>query len=547
MRAETAVFWVGLALGLAAAALAARLRGRSDEGGEGPAPPAYGWPFCIALALTVFLGSLSLFRVGHAFLQGGDEYCRANYALDWAEHPFFAPNDHIWLSGQAVILGALYRILGNMRMVVAFTSLAGYGVAIYFTMSLARRLWNSTMAGLFAGLLVGTEEMILWGAINPQSEVFFFPAVLAAMDFWLAGWIASRNAPAATRLRARADALFLLSAACVGFGNAFRYEMWYFGAALGLFLVYRFLRLLRSPDSRSRAWLPALGCLLIAAFPLAWMISSAVRLGSAFAFLENCAKSNVDTNLFYDLSSPWKAFLAYPTILWLDHWRFLALPAAGILLAWVSRRRDALVFVCALAALFLVSMLISIKGGIGSNCRARYTLFILLPLICVGTGPLAFLWNAPSTRIRRIARPAVAVFSALCALSSFYIARSTYPNAYGVDREVLEVVAGLETESGGSRPVPSHYIQIPNEHLVVYPHRDYHVFWMIRYHSRWPGKVWGLYDPRLLEDCFGWAPPKTHFLIRQPAPQIAIPPRLSRIGDVGSFDLWEAAEPPAPK
>ena len=212
-------------------------------------------------------------------------------------------------------------------MVVAVTSLLGCGMAVYFGFSLGQRLWDSHIAGLGAAIMVGTEWVLLWASTNPQAEVFFYPALLGSMNFWLAGWERLDNS---RELEARhgAERCFLASALLAGFGNMFRYEMLYGSILLGIFLGLRFFVLARRACLRL-AWYPLLGCFVLLAYPVAWMISSSIQLGSPFAFLTSHAKLVFDGNLFYDFSSPLARFLTYPKIMIQDHWPQLILPIFG--------------------------------------------------------------------------------------------------------------------------------------------------------------------------------------------------------------------------
>ena len=63
------------------------------------------------IGLLVFFVAYGLFRAGQVFLVCADEYCRANYALDWSITPFFAPADHVWLTGQFYVLGLFSKAL----------------------------------------------------------------------------------------------------------------------------------------------------------------------------------------------------------------------------------------------------------------------------------------------------------------------------------------------------------------------------------------------------------------------------------------------------
>jgi hypothetical protein len=229
----------GLTLGLLG--LWAGWRRRRGEDGQPADVPSSAMGFALALmgALAAGCAYRSVASLGVWTLVGGDEYCRADYALQWAQDPFFAPHDHIWLAGQFYILGTLFKFLGNMPLATSLSGLIGLGALIFFSADAARRAWGDPAAGFFAGSLAASHKVILWGSFNTFAEVFALPALMAGLDFWLAGWLARRKPPSATGEAAGAlpsfkpELWFLAAAASLGFGTMFRYELWFAGDRAG--------------------------------------------------------------------------------------------------------------------------------------------------------------------------------------------------------------------------------------------------------------------------------------------------------------------------
>ena len=91
---------------------------------------------------------------------------------------------------------------------------------------------------MLGGCLVGSSWVLLWASTNPQAEVFAFPCLLAGLESFLAGQRARGDGKSRMRVR-RSELLFLRAAAWMGVGVSLRYEMWYAGALLGLFLAGR--------------------------------------------------------------------------------------------------------------------------------------------------------------------------------------------------------------------------------------------------------------------------------------------------------------------
>lgn len=48
----------------------------------------------------------------------------------------------MWPAGQFYVLGGLFRLLGDMRLVVAATSLAGIAATVYLASRIGTRLWE---------------------------------------------------------------------------------------------------------------------------------------------------------------------------------------------------------------------------------------------------------------------------------------------------------------------------------------------------------------------------------------------------------------------
>lgn len=534
------ILGLGAALGLAALTLLPR-REKRDRAGEADselfATDRLPWGYAVALTFCFVLILQTIFRSGVVHLQGGDEYCRAWYGMKWAWHPYFAPDDHVWLAGHFYVLGSLYRFLGNMPFVVTVTSLGGVWATVYFAMLLARRIWGSPTAAMFAGLLAGSEWILLWTTVNPYAEAFFLPALLAGFWAWLAAW--QHLEDGGHEGSWRGELFFLLAAACIGFGTMFRYEMWYAGIPLGVFLGSRMVWLLIRPGRRRMAWIPLVGCLLLAAYPVAWMVSSWLRLGSPFGFLHSMSRLNRETNLFYDFSSGWGLVLAYPRILIADHWPRLALCGFGFLLAWVGARRPGWAALAPIPALLLIAMILTSHSGIGSNNRPRFTEFLVLPLLCFGSGTLGYIWLIGSGWKRVLGRGLVAGFMLIAMAHELTTARDTYPHAWGVSPEFLQIAERLEREHDSSRP-PEGVVQIqPRGTLIgVFHNRHWLDLWIILYHSKCPENVRELDSLQAASEFLKSSPPGARALIRDSVPAPALPPGARRLDRMGEYELW---------
>ncbi len=506
-------------------------------------PPPRGWPIAL---LALMLGSAmayALFRVHTPFLISGDEYMRAHYGYLWSRTLFLAPSDHIWLAGQFYILGAVSRLFQNLMFAVSVTSLLGSLLTVLGAALLAKRVWASSGAGIAAGVLTAGHWIMLWASANPLAEVFFFPALLFAMERWLAAWQEPADTPESL---ARRDKALFLAALLTGLGTMFRFEMWYAGVLLGIVLSIRLLRMIVKGESARRAFGCFVACAVIAAYPVAWMVSSWIYLGSPLAFARDAAAMNEATNLFYDTGSAWSKLLTYPEALWDDHWMWLSLPAGGLVLAFFPDRwRRALPMILTTLTIFLFAMAVTSQSGIGSNTRARYTMFILLPLLVIGAGPLGVLWESVRSRARWLVRLAVIAVLALSVYASAVKAVEYYPNAFAVNPDWLEIITRLERENDRSRESLGYTrLHPPGERLYFWAgprennDRGHVEYMMLLYHSHSPRQFYYLGREDSLFDRLENARYNSRFFLRKPLPEWDFPERARLVEDLGEFEVW---------
>lgn len=503
-------------------------------------------PITVGMALLVYLFAHGIFSFGITNLQGGDEYCRAFYSYLWAKQPYFATSDHIWLAGHFYLVGILYKFLGNMKWVVIISSLFGAGMTVFFGTLLGARLWKSRMAGVFSGIFIGTEWIVLWTSCSPMSEVFFFPALLATFYFWMLAWDTPPKKEDES-FSPRRDYFLLLTAVCVAFGTAFRYEMWYIGILLGIYLFIRFLYHVIDSKKRRFAWIPLSAAILIAVYPVAWLISSVIHFGSPFGFFTQGADKNQEFNLFFDFKSPLRMFFTYPWLLLVDHFWHLGLPVAGIVLVIFRKDRRVGRYLLSLLLILVVAMLITTKSGIGSNTRQRLTLFILLPLLCIGAGPLALAWESINGEKRLWIRQIITIMLIVWAGTSVIRASRIYPHAWGQNPAILGLMHRLDHEHDISRRgMDFNYIQNVNAPLYIHFNQSggYLEYWMAVFHSKWPDRITPINnDPVFLQNLFHSEHPSTHFLIKSPRPDVDYS-SVHIIEVIGPYELWGMGAPP---
>jgi hypothetical protein len=516
MTFENAMFLAGGALGLAGLLL-----GRpSREVEPDPRPGLRDWLPAFAAVLLAIV----VFRRGVVFLVGPDDYSRLFLSLQWARDPYFATHDHVWLAGHFWVLGAFQALLRDLSLVVTVTSLAGIVLTTFLAARLAWCVSGSRPASLVVAVIVGTQWQMLWASATPMSEVFFLPAVLGTLAAWVQGW-QSRGDPA------RADRLFLQASAWCAAGTLFRYEGWYLAALVGAFLATRAATAFVRPEPSRTPWRPLAGAVLVAAFPCAWVASSRIHLGSWTGFLDQARAITFGGE---EQASLLAAFLKYPRILVEDHRAWLLLPLAGAAMAFLKSGRRARPLIAALAALALLSMVLSIHGGIGVFNRPRLTLFVLLPLLALAALPLGSLLRAA----RPVARVAVASFVLFSVVVSTAKARTWYPHAWGAPADVLALMTRLERERDVGRNPQDTLVRGPRQDLLVFHQgRPTHYF-MALYHSGHPDRVKPIDNEALLDAVLRGGAAGAHVLVRKPRP-VPVPARAGLLLDLPEYELWE--------
>lgn len=507
----------------------------------------------LAIALPLLLLQM-IYRSNTPYFVGGDEYCRADFAFQWAWDPYLATGDHVWLPGQFYILGLLYLILNNMAIGVLLAGTVGSLLTVWLVAELAWRLWRSVPAAAGAALLAGTHPFLMVMAQSPMSEAFFLPLHLAALLLvWLAFFpgspaTAADEAPEAFPHRHRRPLLLLGAAACTGLGTMFRYEAWYTGFLLGL-LVSGFCAYSGYRRNWAAAGLYAAAAVVLAAWPLVWMASAYLKFDDPLVFLRKTIEVNEQTNWDNDYSNRLALFFTYPRALYEDHFPHLLLPLAGLILAGVFRRKRVFIFFGIIAVMMIMGMVATSRSGLGSSYRDRMTLFLLLPLVAVGGGPIGAAWEA-TRRLGAwhwVGQAAVALILLVFAVDRFDAAWDRRTNAWRVHPEVLGLVRVLEAEDDPSRAqVPDYPRILPDGiRMLVYTGGRAEEFWMMRYHSGRAEAFEAVWDRGALPWHVAQQPLPARVLLRNPEELGPLPAELRLLDTMEPYALYSWETPSA--
>ncbi|MDX1973619.1 MAG: hypothetical protein SFY68_13905 [Candidatus Sumerlaeia bacterium] len=444
-----------------------------------------------------------------------------DYAFWWSQEPFFSTPDHIWLPGQFYIFGALFWIIPDLEVISTAFSIMGTLLVCLGCTNLAALLVPNKIAAVFAGLLASVNWMVLWASTSAMAEVFFYPSLLLTANAWVAAFALSSDLDENKRINLQDQFLFC-AAIANGFGNMFRYESWYFGIPLGCFFLVRLAMRCGKGEFTpvSRIVYPFASAFVIALYPVAHAISSWVGLGSPLAFFTTHTEMNAQTNLFYGEQTLFEKLWNYPLILWEDHWYLLPLSLLGIVLSLgKSERRSSVFYHAGVWLVFVFAMLISVKSGIGSNTRPRFTTFFVLLMGVFSAYPLALIfrtavgwWRVP-----------VAILGLLLLLlhgnASLFKGIQQYPNAYAVHSNDAALIMRLKLESGIDRQWKYPPMIHPQDwDLCVFAQGDGVTMWPFRYHSWQPERVYFLWSEESLYTLARERVPNRSFVLRKPFP-----------------------------
>ncbi|MDX2176209.1 MAG: hypothetical protein SF028_07035 [Candidatus Sumerlaeia bacterium] len=517
------LLWATIPLGLAGLA-ALLLRPAGGEPGGLPSPV---WALVALLPAAAF----AAMRGSAQFLLGGDEYARPAAAMAWAASPFFAPHDHVWLGGHFYAMGLLYRLAGSLVVANAVLSCAGFAALVAAAWWTAGKVWGAGPEQAVAAALAGCAPVVLWMSVNPWAEALAYPPLLAAYGCW-AAFRAEQEAPDGDWRRER---WLAFGAALLAFGTTLRYEAWIAGLLLGPYLLWRGGWLARRGERRGAALLLA-SATLLAAYPLAWVVSSKLALGSFTAFAENSRRINFEQNYFYDYSTALSRLLVFPTTFAKDHGYLLPLAFAGAVAALRSGARGPRAFLYAFIAVFLFATLSTMRSGLGSSVRPRMTMAAMLPAAVLAAGGLAAAARLLPERLRPVALAAVLAAGAF-AQARWAVVR--YDHGWGQSADLLALASRIARERDPSRLGRGEALVHPWEmRLHVYDAGDPLPHWVLSYFSPEPALVEPHYSKEGLLASLASEPPGARALVRAAEFPDGLPGSRRVLG-MGAYDVWE--------
>jgi hypothetical protein len=483
-------------------------------------------PHLFAAFITLFAYALSYTLISNAKvgLFSADDYVRAEFSYGWTKNPYLATWDHVWLTGPVAVSGLVFKIKPDMEFVYALVHFTAGFLTTFGAFLITSILWRSAAASLIVGLLVASQRDFQHASVGAQSDVLAYGPML----FALAIWLYQATKPDITT-RAKSIHLVVIGLLlCIA--EWMRYEMWFLG-----FLYCNYAFVVGIIHWRKKVWdvtiASIIAIILTASTPVTWCLSSLFKMGSLFAFAEKSRELNIQTNLFYDLDSPFVRFTVYPRILTIDHWMYMSFVFIGIIIslliikrATIGTKQRAVYYTLAYLGLLLLSMIATYRSGIGSNSRPRYSLFLLLPLLpfaglALGK-PLS--WAVQSFSISKIKSTLIIGVTVLFILmfcgTSVYKAHFFYPDAFGMRAGIVALAKLLRIEHASHR-APTYYGEeqllwpggVP---LVVFTDEKNPINPLVlRYHSLRPYEIQTAYNKEQLAQQLASLPHKSRVLV----------------------------------
>jgi len=518
---DTLVFFIGIAIGLLALIIrfVAYDSEQEIDSQNGKSKSALiPFPFPVFANTFIFLIIHSMVQQRMPLMTQTDEYCRAFYGFLWSRDPFFAVEDHIWLAGQFYFIGTAYKIIGNLEVATRVLSVIGIAATAAAATNLGALFTKSRIGAFVGGLFGSTHWILLWASTSATAEVFFWPAALIALNFW----ILSAQSNDTDEKHKKYRYLFF-AALCIGFGNMFRFESWYIGIPFGIYLT---IQLLFSFKTKSNAdWkiksLIAGSMLVLAAYPLSHMISAWVNLGSPIASFADNSKINSDMNIWYGESLISK-FLAYPSILWDDHWYFLPTMLLGMILSFSLSKKYkwSKYFNTAFWVVFIFAVCVSVQSGIGSSLRPRFTAFFILFLTAYSALCAAIIHDSKNTILKYLGYGLIAFFCLLLIGNNFLKVNYRIANYWNTSMDDMHFITLTKLEKD-FRINDWEYQRIHPHNFVmkVYSHGDWTQHWGLVFHSRQPELVQFIYHDGQLREEASFYQRHTSFAIKKPIPE----------------------------
>lgn len=312
-----------------------------------------------------------------------DDYCRALFAYDWGQSPFWYPSDVHWLPLPFYLYGLACRVdPSNLQLCCVIVSQVAASLTLFVIYGIGQLL-HSRLAGVVGA---GLFTFAAWQTVMSYSglaEPVYYLLSLAAMWCFLAYWRNGRTSP------------LLGWAVLMAMAALARYEGWIVIALCEMCLLHRWWR--RRDARRGTARVIACAALpwLV---PLWWMLINFQVHGVPLQFLE--ANREAFTEALWELS-PLERVLRYPVVLI----TLSPMLSALLILSGLDRTQRAWARCRPLGPIVLIHLgllVVMYASGSGPSFVHRIVLWHLYAMLPVGAVYLAMVWYRRSRYVRAV-------------------------------------------------------------------------------------------------------------------------------------------------
>jgi len=221
------------------------------------------------LGLVAGTAVLEIAILSHGYVSlTADEYTRTLRAAEWARSPRFSFHGH-WLPLHDYLLGAALHFHWDLFWTPRAIVLGWRLLSLVSLYSVTRRLFDERTA-LITIALVACNPWHVWLGATPLTEMPYIALIHAFAAFFIAYY------------KGETTVALWLAATSLGLANGFRYESWFFSAALSTVMAIKWVcgrtRPMGLPSSIGRE---VVALAIVWSFPVLWLLGNWLETGDA--------------------------------------------------------------------------------------------------------------------------------------------------------------------------------------------------------------------------------------------------------------------------
>ena len=197
-----------------------------------------------------------------------DDSSHTLQAYSWFKN--HGPMYSVWLPFQKIFNGTVLLLSYDLLIIPRVTSLIFGSITLIFLIRLSKILFDNKIVAVLTGLLGAISVPIVIFSAVPLMEIYFFAFILVSLTFFLY-WLETEK-----------QIYFWLTVTAASIANSTRYEAWLFSFFLFAIIMYKEIKF---PHAKRNKLILLFTGLLLAAFPIYWLILSNVSTGHINSFV----------------------------------------------------------------------------------------------------------------------------------------------------------------------------------------------------------------------------------------------------------------------